>query len=470
MAKTNRLIINVPDALLKAQDQFLRTPSIEDGNSDDVLQGKIYTSELTINDNYSVNYTSSITKVDFQNIKSGNFYIVNIHCSYLAQQASVAATNPGLYGSELIKTGEPFTIISSTGDYVRGVVSEIVEIIPTQLQSNYPEVWEYNFELSCIIAQGNPKEISPGQWFIWKRQMYQDHSTFNEAYPPVNLTASFNSTTKEIFFYWDDVNQSSRTYRLQLRDPSDSITPYIYKTQVHGPLSNSDTSLKAFVNNGNVQTIKIVEPGVGLNSNRSLIIKGVGTGAVWATRLDNKGALMINTFDVCAISGSANPSYLELGLFARKTRPEYGGTYPLPTINSYIEGLPPLGTTTNFYVHSILYSGRQFGIEVRDADTGLGVDITQEWYDEVLKSEIKTHDGVYKIQNGSGYNYRTLASVKTIPNGVRAYWDPVFGVPTNSAPFNYSTNKLWAWSVSATYDEINKLYTEWTAEEYINLA
>ena len=463
MAKSTKLIINVPDALLKAQDLLLRTPSIEDGSSGDALQGKIYTSELSADDKYSVNYTSPITQVDFQNVKTGNFYIVNIHCSYLAQQASISATNPGLYGSELIKAGEPFTIACTTSDYIRGIVVEIVNIVPTLIQSSYPEIWQYNFELQCMIAQGNPKEITPGQLIIWKRQRYQDPSTFNDATPPINLTASFNSTTKEIFFFWDDVNQSSRYYTVQLRDTFNSNNPYIYKLKVHGPLSNTDTSLRAFVNNGDVKTIQIIEPGLGLNSNRSLVIKGTGTGAIWATRLDNEGALMINEFEVTGGSGAT------LNLFSRKTKKEYNG-YPVPTVNSFVEGLPSLGTTTNFYISSVSGSGRSISINLLDADTGLPTVITPAWLTNVVGSEIKTHDGVYKIQTGSGYNYRTLVSVKTIPNGVRAYWDPVFGEPTNSAPFGYSTTKIWAWSVSATYDEINKLYTEWTEEEYINLA
>lgn len=470
MAKSNRLAINVPDALVKAQDRLLSTPSIEDGNCDGLLQGKIYTSDLsTVNspfpnsyDHYSSNYTSIITSVDFLNVSTGNFYIVDIHCTYQAGQASAGATNPGQYGSEIIKAGEPFTILDSAGDYIRGIIVEIDGIDTTQLAAVPLEIWSYDFKLKCMIVQGDAKRLEAGQWMVWKRQIYQDPSTFNEAYPPINLTASFNSTTGEIFFYWDDVNQSSRNWRIKLRDASNTVTPYIYTLKVHGPSSNSDTSLKAYVSGGDVKTIEILDPGVGLNSNRSLVIKGIGTGAKWATRLDDVGSLMINTFQVYGGSGAT------LNLFSRKTKKEYGG-YPIPTVNSFISGLPPLGSTKNFYVGSVTGTGRTFTIDVYDADTGLPIVITPSWLNSVNNSQIKTHDGVYKIQTGSGYNYRTLVSVKVIPNGVRAYWDPIFGVPTNSAPFNFSSNTTWAWAVSATYDEINKLYTEWTIEEYIEL-
>lgn len=455
------LPINVPDALMKAQDRLLRTPSIEDGNGDGELQGKIYTSDLTTNlnddDYYDVNYTSAITQVDFQNVKTGNFYIVHIHCSYLAGIASAGATNPGFYGSELIKAGDPFTILSSTNDYARGIVVELVNIVPTLVQTG-PDVYQYDFELMCMIAQGDPKKLSPGQRITWKRQMYQDPSTFNEAYLPVDLTASFNKITKEMFFYWTDVNQSSNSYRIQLRQENKSLNPPLQPIVVYGPLSNSDTSLKAYVIGGDIVTVEIIEPGIGLNSNRTLDIKGAGTGAIWATILDNKGSLMINNFEVKAGIGSS------LTLYSRKTKKEYNGYYPHPLLNTFIKGLPPLGNTTNFYVSAVNSAGRSFSVDIADADTGLPVVITPAWLTNVIGTEIKTHDGVYNIQTGSGYNNRTFVSVKQIPNGVRAYWDPaIYG------DLSQSYSGLWAWSVSATYDEINKLYTEWTEENYIQL-
>jgi hypothetical protein len=290
--------------------------------------------------------------------------------------------------------------------------------------------------------------------------MFQDGTTYNDATPPSNISASFNKNTNDVYFYWDIVNQNTREHLIQIRESNVSDSPAYINFKVYGNTANSKTSIKPFVNDitTDISTFQILSPGEDMNSNRSIDIIGTGSGALWETVLDDNGSLMINEFNVYdAPIGSSS-----IFIYVRETRPEYSD-YPSPNVNSFIEGLPVLGSTKNFYVGvKNVISSRQYELEVYDVSTGLPVIITPAWSASVINTKIKTHDGIRKINNGTGYNSTKIrANVKVIPDNVKAYWDSsILGVlPPGQT--------LMAWKVSSVYDEDNKNYTAWTEEDYI---
>jgi hypothetical protein len=93
-----------------------------------------------------------------------------------------------------------------------------------------------------------------------------------------------------------------------------------------------------------------------------------------------------------------------------------------------------------------------YEVNLRDAETGTPVVITAAWQSQMHFTHIKTHDGIYAIAYGAGYDGAGVkAQVKRIPDNVKAYIDPEIPGTTIPAP-----GTTWAWAVSAIYDDINK--------------
>jgi len=61
---------------------------------------------------------------------------------------------------------------------------------------------------------------------------------------------------------------------------------------------------------------------------------------------------------------------------------------------------------------------------------------------------------------GGSYTGKVIAFPKKTQERARFYADPNYWG-------SFSSGTTWAFSVSAIYDEINKLYTEWSTEEYV---
>jgi hypothetical protein len=458
---------NTPNIFLKYQELALRNPSIEDGNSvSGELQGKIYTSEVTTDDDYSVDYSAAVLSASLSQAETGNLYSTVLQVGYTATFAGATATNPGFYGSELIKENDAFTVQSANKDYVRGIISKITGLTATSID---PTTYQYTYTLLCTINQGDPVTISSSDTFYWKRQVYQDKDNFDDTFSPINLSSSFlprsgiTGHAGDLYFYWDDVNQNARNHRIMLRDSDTSLNPTYFIIDVYGNYANPDTSLTAYSDplTTDVSTIKINQQGIGMNSNRMVNIVGTGTGAKWATRLDDEGRLMINEF--IAYGYTAGTSTITV--FAEKTRKEYDG-YPISNVSSYVSGLPALGSTTVFAVSAVNpLTAREFEIDLIDAVTGQPIVITSAWGNSLIRKKIYTHDGVYRLGTGTNYGQTVLATVKKIPNTARAYIDAE--IPAGLT--GLTGGSVWAWAVSSTFDESQKTYSAWSPESYIKL-
>jgi hypothetical protein len=459
---------NTPSIFLKYQDQASSNPAVEDGNSPSgELQGKIFTSDLTPDDDYSVDYSATIISADLSQATTGNLYSTEIQVGYIATFAGATATNPGFYGSELIKENDLFTIQSSSKDYVRGIVSRIVDLSANSIYGG--TAYDYVYTLLCTINQGDPVTISSSDRFTWKRQVFSDKDSFNEEYSPSNLSSSYiprsgvTGHSGDIYFYWQDINQNARNHRLMLRDADTSLNPTYYLIDVYGNSANSDTSLIPYINSlsTDISSIKIESAGIGMNSNRTLDIVGTGTGAKWATRLDVQGSLLINEFSVYEYDLGTST----IRLYADKTRSEYQG-YPICNVSSYIDGLPALGSTQIFTVSNVTsITDRTFEIDLIDALTGQPIVITSIWGNSLIGKKVQSHDGVYRLGTGTGYNQKSVAQVKTLPSTVRAYIDAE--IPAGLT--GLTAGSTWAWSVSSTFTESQKSYSNWSDESYLSL-
>jgi len=451
-----RIRNNAPEIYSNFQDQVLRSPSIEDGNvPSGELQGKIFTSELTSADDYSVSYEASLLTAPTSQISvTGELSTFTFIVEYDAT-LETSATNPGLYGSNIIKDGDTFVVKSSTHDWVRGYIAKVTDISFTIAGSTY----SYTYTLTCVITQGQPLDMESGDVFAWNRRLFQDPSTFNNAVPPINLSVSHDRNTGDLYFYWDDVNQESRKYRIMARDVSDPTNYFVYN--VTGLDQNPDISLTPFVGGGGITTIKINRTAGNIAGPKLLDIKGTGTGGLASMIPDIDGNLTINEFTVYDATVGTNQIYV----YSQKTIAQYPNgnpTWPAPYLFSYIDGLPVLLGTSDFYVDNKTFpvpgNGRYLRLDVRRADGGL-INITPAWRSSILNTKIKTHDGILKSSGGS-YTGKVIAFPKKTQERARFYADPNYWG-------SFSSGTTWAFSVSAIYDEINKLYTEWSTEEYV---
>lgn len=460
-----KLTSNTPGIFSRYQDISIKAPSIEDGNApaNDIKQGKIYTSEIDTADGYDVDYSAAITNVKSTVYTTGTNFIYNIDIQYVATFQSITATDPGFYGSNIFKAGEAFVINGQANDWVRGYIASINEITPTITS---PTQITFDVKLACTVIQGDPMAISVNDMFLWKRQIYQDESTFNEAFVPVNLSATFDKTTNKGYFYWDDINEESRRYILSLRNTTSTGTPTPKLVEVNGKVANTATSFLAF----NTNTIKILDAGEPGSSNKSLIIKGSGTGAAGITRRDENGKLIINgfTFYNAVVGSNIIYVYSDGPILTAGNQSVAGNvSYPFPNFNTYVEGLPPLSATTDYYVDTIGVppgvpaTGRYLSLGLNSTLTGAPITITAAWRNSMLNKKIKTHDGVLLTSAGTGYAGKVIVAEEQLPTRTRWYHNPaIYG---SLAPGTY------AWTVCAIYDEINKLYTEWAPEEYITI-
>jgi hypothetical protein len=448
-----RIRNNAPEIYSDFQDQSLRPPSVEDGNIPaGTLQGKIFTSEITPTDDYSVSYDATVFSVSSTLRETGNLNVFTFVIKYVATLSASPATNPGLFGSNLIKNGDPFLVKSSANDWVRGYIGNVENISFIAVGPTYT----YTYMLNCAVIQGDPLVLEAGDTFYWNRQLYQDPSTFNNAVPPINFSASYDRNTQDLYFYWDDVNQESRKYRIMARDTTAPSNYFIY--EVPGIVQNPDVSIKAFVGAGVVTTLKIENPGTDAACEKT--IEFIGSTSIGLTRLNDKGELIINEFTVYDATVGTNTIYV----YSNKTVDYFstGQGWPVPLGLSYIDKLPSLLGTSDFYVDSVtqVYPGndRYLAINVKRADGFGSIVITPAWRSSILNTKIYTHDGV----TGAGFpaSGKIIPKLKKTSTRARFYADPnVWGT--------FAQGDTWAFSISAIYDEINKLYTEWSIEEYI---
>lgn len=296
---------NTPRAFQKYQDQALQSASIEDGNATQgTKQGKIYTSELTVDDQYSTDYVATLLNVAPAITSTGSLYNYTFVISYNAVLLG-GATDPGFYGSNLLKENDAFTIVPQNSsvyhDWIRGFVNRVSSVTWTNAGSSYTFV----YTIYCTITQGDPKmAYANDSSLVWKRQRFMDESTFDEAYIPTNLSGSFNKRNYDLYLYWNDINEDSLKYNVNFRSSLITNTSSIY--HVSGTNANFNGSLQPIidVNTGDISTIQITDPGSKTHSWRTIDITGTGSGSLWAANFNYEGGLSVEEYNVIGITPS----------------------------------------------------------------------------------------------------------------------------------------------------------------------
>ena len=337
---------NTPNIYEQYRKQGNATPSIEDGNpTDNTLQGRIFTSEVTTADGYSIDYLASVVSVVANSTtgSTGNNYTYTITLTYAITLES-GATIPGFFGDNIIIAGEPFLI--QTPNIIRGMVNRITSAPPPTVVGS---VYTYVVGLDCTITQGDPSTISTGSIFLWKTNYYTENTNFQNAYPPVKVESTYNQATGEVFFYWKNINELSYSYNLDIRNTGPFPWPQQY-IRVPGNTANPKTVLTPFIATigGAINAVKISDPGVDCSGERSVKFIGPGSGAVWGTTLDDQGSLLINEFD--------DPQFLGVGAITTPFQATSSGQ-PIDQI-----GLPVQVTSAGQPLDNFTWSNTSVGL------------------------------------------------------------------------------------------------------------
>lgn len=413
----------IKDLLKQFSDLLNSVPAIEDGNATDA-QGDLHTSEVSPNfvtDGYQYNdYRLPITFSEVLSADTGNDSNICLKVQY-SVILFTGATAPGRFGPNILKENDRFYITSVDQDYVHGSILEIQNETFTTAVIPAGTLYTIEYTIVCGIEDGDPYLIEPGHILSLNTQVYDYAENESQNLPIINLRSSLNKNTGEMFFYWNDVLQDVKRYRIMFRHGDHSFVPDAFFIDVFGKNVNSSISVTPFIIGGTIKTMKINDPGIGLITNRSFDIIGAGTGEEWATNLWEDGSLLINEFQVYDVDTSNGDIYCK----SNNTKGYLG--WPLPAVNSYVSGLNPFNAVSDYGILSVtpLSSNRYFKIRVYDATTGVTVVPDLAWKNGMISNKIQTHDGVYKLKTGTGYDEYTQVSLKVLPDGINAYIDPI---------------------------------------------
>jgi hypothetical protein len=437
-----------PDAIRRVEDLYLRVPPVEEGNTPASAQnqGYIYTAESIDPAYYNTEYSASILSKASKIKETGAAWAYEIVLQYTAKEGPTA-TNPGLYGSNLFKEGDFFTITSfnDNHDYIRGIIIDIIDISTT---GPIADTYTYEYTLLCNINEGDPNQIEVNDNFVWKRRIFTDARNDSSFQKPINLLAT--QKTDGLYFRWEDPTDLAFKFNLRIREEYESDGSGITYFKVPGIKANgnNEISVSPFIgttgsNFQKITSAKIANQGDVYSVNPSFTIIGTGTGASFNTLLDDSGSLRKDTYRI-----------YETDYLTGTIKIISKNDVITPTIGLYVENLSEdvaIKTVT-----SINYG--EFAITLIKTN-GEDYSFSSTYGDSIIDNELKIHVGIKLLSGGNNYKKTATAIIKKyeeediyfIPNGV------------------LSTGTYY-WSVCSIFDENNKTYTEWTAERQLVVA
>ena len=434
-----------PDAIRRIEDTFLRVSPVEEGNTpvSAQKQGYIYTAESIDSTYYDTEYSSQILSKASRIRETGAAWVYEIVVQYTAKEGALA-TNPGLYGSNLFKEGDFFTITSfnDNHDYIRGIIIDINDISVT---GPVADIYTYEYTLLCNINEGDPNLIEINDNFVWKRRIFTDATNDSSFQKPINLLATQKSDG--LYFRWEDPTDLSFKFNLRIREEYESDGSGITYYKVPGVKANgnSEISIMPFLGTTGayyqkVTSAKIVNPGNVYSVNPSFTIIGTGTGASFEGILNDNGSLRKDLYRIY------ETDYLT-------------GTIKIITVNGgpilspgfYVENL-----SEDVVIKTATYLGNNDYTITLIKTSGEDYSFTSTYGDSIINKELLIHTGI-KLLNG-GNNYKKNAT--TI---IKKYDDEDIYFISNGV----LTSGSYYWSVCSIFDENNKIFTEWTAESQI---
>jgi len=517
---------NTPAIFQRFQAQSQRNANIENGNTvNDSAQGKIWTSDISVADGYSVNYSASVSIILPAIQGSGKTWNYFITIDYDAT-LQAGGTNPGFFGSNLIKPNDNFIIGGQGHDWVKGFVNKIITISDT----GGPPTYTYTYLLFVTIVDGDPLKVNANtSTFYWNRQI-ADSSENLDNLPPSEITFSYNPGTYETKLFWKDSNQNAKRHIVKIRDISTTDTLQLMYIKTYGNKMNFSGSLVPIVdaNTTDISTVKIVDPGVDFVHPRRIEFIGEGSGSIFlATPYSFTGSLPIHEYEVIGVGVGANT----ISVKSKKTYPDWG--WPTPVVSAYIEDLPGIAFS-NYKVASVTQvNDNLFTVFLDYAEnSGISVAIPIGWSTTVLNSTIKIHNGCQRVTvtglpittvfgddkvdlptnqylsdwfigskiassnfpantyitgitknqitfsaagttgsgatfdilgTGIGYTGKTRAKVQEINTGAQLHIDPVWEQWTKN---DWLSRSEFAISIASTFDDLQKNTSQWSEEIY----
>lgn len=428
-------------------DRYLSVPPIEDGNAPSgvINQGFIYTSESIDSDYYDTEYSSPVLSVTSRRSSTNVGYVYELVVEYTAKEAP-AANTPGLYGSNLIKKGDFFTVTSlnDSHSYVRGAVVDILDI---SVSGPVADVYTYEYNLLCNISEGDALLIESGDNFVWKRRIFTDKSNESIKAYPTELLSTLRSDG--IYFRWVDPTGHSFKYNLRVREENQSDGGGIRYFKAPGISANGDGAmlLTPFLGTtgsylNTITTVKIQNGGSLYSVDPTVDIIGTGTGASVICFLDDNGSLRKETYRIY------DTDYITGTIRMETKYPDYS-----PSISAYVENLSDdvcIKTATD------LGYGKWEITLIKT--TGEDYTFASSYADSIIDKELTVHTGILVSNGGTDYRRTAYANIKKYDA------EDIYFIPTGTL-----LSGGYYWSVCSIFSQDNKKYSEWTPESYINI-
>lgn len=428
-------------------DRFLIVSPVEDGNTplDLINQGYIYTSESIDDYFYDTEYSSPILSFVSRRSTTNVGYVYEIVVEYTAKEAP-SATNPGLYGSNLIKKGDFFTItsINDSHSYINGAVIDILDIA---VNGPVADTYTYEYNLLCNINSGDPLLIEVNDNFIWKRRIYTDSSNEPVKAYPSNLLATLKPDG--IYFRWTDSTDIAFKYNLRIREKNISDGGGLTYFNVTGLRANgnNDILLKPFLGttgsyDKKISTVKIENVGTYYSVNPIVKIIGTGTGANVQCKLTDNGSLHKDLYRVYYADYTTGTVRIQAN--------EH--TF-IPEESSYVENL-----SGDLFVKTKSDLGNRNWEITFAKSTGEDFTFDSSFANQIIDRQIYVHSGIIVLNGGNDYRRIAYTEIKKYST------EDIYFVPSGILPAGE-----YYWSVCSIFNPNNKTYSEWTPETYIQI-
>jgi len=431
-----------PDSISRVENSYLKVSPIEEGNTPSSAQnqGYIYTSESIDSSYYDTEYNSQILSKESKIRQTGAAWAYEIVLQYTAKEGATA-TNPGLYGSNLLKEGDFFTITSfnDNHDYIRGIIVDIVNILVT---GPVADIYTYEYTLLCNINEGDPNQIEVNDNFVWKRRVFTDAKNDSSLQKPINLLAT--QKTDGIYFRWEDPTDLAFKFNLRVREEYESDGSGISYFKAPGVKANGNGEILILPFIGatgtyyqEITSAKIASSGDLYSVNPIITIVGTGTGASFSSALDDSGSLRKETYRVYDTDYTTG----SISIITDHVLTSLGAGF-------YVENL-----SEDVAIKTATYLGNNRYTITLIKTNGEDYTFTSSYGDSIVNSKLIFHTGIKLLNGGSNYKKTATALLKKYED-VDIYFIPN-GVLTSGSYY---------WSVCSIFDENNKIFTEWTPE------
>lgn len=451
MKQDNR---NRVSSIQKNLDNSLQVNPIEDGNTpvNDPRQGYMYTAEID-NSDYEQAY-----KFDVQGIMSlktttgnNNYYQLTVKFRMYDQ-----LSNSDWFGSNILKAGDPFTLIPLIGgplnvnqfNWVKGSIIQVQNITITTV-SGPEHIVRAN--LLCSFSEGLSKDLPQGYdndgfaTMLTTRRIFAEHTNPS----PSNLISAVNKSSQTINFYWDDLTSNAVSYRVNLRLSNNTQR---YTFDVYGDTPNFNGSLKPYVRSGVVVSTKITDQGSGWsmeNETPNMIVSSNVTAPVIKVHNNQQGQARISKWRI--VGNNINTASNFISIVVEPL--DYNILYDASFVDMN-DGLSDLA-----FINGETAIGKYNTIIIQYPDGNPYSTLSADEFEtRFFNKIIDIHSGVEIISSGSGIIKDPIFEYDKYPTTTK--WVLPLSTILSQGP-------EWYWSVASIFDNDKKIFSEWSQEELL---